>query len=49
MLGRAGSGGGLWVEVWSGDEISGGDIAFVGGGCDSEIRICWSVSGMVGG
>ena len=49
VLGRARSGSELWVEVWSGDKISGRDIAFAGGGCDSEIRICWSVFGMVGG
>ena len=45
VLGGVGSGSELWVEVWSGDKISGGDTAFAGGGCD----ISWSVFGMVGG
>ena len=44
-----GSGSELWVKVWSGDKISGGDTAFVGGGCGSEICISWPVFGMVGG
>ena len=49
VLGGVGSGSELWVEVWSGDKISGGDTAFVGRGCGSETCISWPVFGMVGG